>query len=93
MAHSTEDMLYRVYLTDGYGKRRNAETEHKNTGKKQKQQSRAAAFLIKKWIMFRYYLFCAGWLWKNRSWQNNRHKFKSMEREWKKSLTGSRRGE
>ena len=29
-----------------------------------------------------FYLFCVKWLWNNRKWDNNRHKFKAMMREW-----------
>ena len=29
-----------------------------------------------------YYLFCIRWLWKNRTWENTRQKFKAMEREY-----------
>ncbi len=30
----------------------------------------------------RYYLFCIKWLWKNRTWDNTRQKFKAMEKAW-----------
>lgn len=33
--------------------------------------------------MFRYYWFCIKWLWKNRTWENTRQKFKAMEKDYK----------
>ena len=32
-----------------------------------------------------YYLFCIKWLWKNRTWDNTRQKFKAMEKAYSKS--------
>lgn len=32
--------------------------------------------------MIRYFLFHIKWLWKNRTWENTRQKFKAMEKEW-----------
>lgn len=31
----------------------------------------------------KYYIFCIKWLWKNRTWDNTRQKFKTMEKEYK----------
>ena len=33
----------------------------------------------------KYYIFCIKWLWKNRTWDNTRQKFKRMEKEYKNS--------
>jgi len=30
----------------------------------------------------RYYIFAARWLWRNRTWQNSRQKFKAMLKDW-----------
>jgi hypothetical protein len=38
--------------------------------------------------MIRYFLFCIKWLWKNRTWENTRQKFKAMERDWEKVEKG-----
>ena len=35
----------------------------------------------------RYYIFVATWLWRNRTWENTRQKFKAMERAWAKQLS------
>lgn len=32
----------------------------------------------------RYYLFCIGWLWRNRTWGNSRQKYKAMDRDWQR---------
>lgn len=32
----------------------------------------------------RYHLFCVKWRWKNRNWEDNRHKFKAMDKDWAK---------
>jgi hypothetical protein len=32
----------------------------------------------------KYYIFVIQWLWKNRSWQDSRQKFKQMNKEWEK---------
>ena len=34
----------------------------------------------------KYYIFCIKWLWKNRTWENTRQKFKAMEKAWKKEV-------
>jgi hypothetical protein len=40
----------------------------------------------KKKGMLRYYIFCIGWIWKNRSWNNDRHKWKMMDRDYRRYL-------
>ena len=30
----------------------------------------------------RYYMFCIKWLWKNRTWDNTRQKFKRLAKEY-----------
>ena len=32
----------------------------------------------------RYHWFCVKWLWKNRNWEDNRYKFKAMNKDWAK---------
>lgn len=32
----------------------------------------------------KYYIFCIKWLWKNRTWENTRQKFKAMDRAYRK---------
>ena len=32
----------------------------------------------------KYYIFCARWLWKHRTWADTRQKFKAMERAYRK---------
>ncbi len=34
----------------------------------------------------KYYIFCIRWLYKNRTWDNTRQKFKAMEKEYKQKL-------
>ena len=34
--------------------------------------------------MIKHKLFCIGWLWKHREWENTRQKYKAMEKEYKK---------
>lgn len=41
--------------------------------------------------MIKYYIFCIGWLWKNRNWQNTRQKFKAMQRDYEKKVQGNGR--
>lgn len=36
-------------------------------------------------MKIKYYLFCLGWLYRNRKWENTRQKFRAMEREWTKN--------
>lgn len=31
-----------------------------------------------------FYMFCIGWLWKNREWQNTRQKFKAMQKAYER---------
>lgn len=30
----------------------------------------------------RFYLFAARWLWRNRTWDNTRQKYKALDRAW-----------
>lgn len=32
----------------------------------------------------KYYVFCIRWLWKNRTWENTRQKWKAFEKDWRK---------
>jgi hypothetical protein len=36
--------------------------------------------------MIKYYIFCIRWIWKNREWKNNRHKWKAMDRDYRRHL-------
>ena len=47
-------------------------------GKKKRKESK-----------LRYYLFCIKWLWKNRTWDNTRQKFKAMEKAWRRERSGT----
>ena len=33
-----------------------------------------------------FYVFCIGWLWKNRDWQNTRQKFKAMQKAYERCM-------
>lgn len=41
--------------------------------------------------MIKYYLFRIKWLWKNRTWENTRQKFKAMEKDYQKYCNKGRR--
>ena len=31
----------------------------------------------------RFYLFCIGWLWKNRTWRETRQKYRALGKAWR----------
>lgn len=36
--------------------------------------------------MIKYYIFCLKWIWQNKEWENNRQKWKAMDRDYRRYL-------
>lgn len=41
--------------------------------------------------MIRFYLFCIRWLWKNRTWEETRQKYKALNRDWRQYVAAKRK--
>jgi hypothetical protein len=37
-----------------------------------------------RYAVLNYYFYCIRWIWKNRNWKNNRHKWKAMDRDYRR---------
>lgn len=43
-------------------------------------------------LRLKYYIFSMRWLWKNRTWENTRQKYKALDRAQKEYLKGIGKG-